>query len=76
MPLLNVKLIQGVFSPEQKREIIERLTDTMTEIEGESLRSVTWVVLEEVPSGEWGIGGRAITTDDVRAMQAATPVGA
>jgi 4-oxalocrotonate tautomerase len=76
MPLVNVKLIEGVFDAEQKREIIERLTDTMTEIEGENLRSVTWVVLEEVASGEWGIGGRAITTADVRSMQAATPVGA
>jgi 4-oxalocrotonate tautomerase len=75
MPLLNVKVIEGVFTPEQKQETIERLTDTMTAIEGENLRSVTWVVLEDVRSGEWGIGGRGITADDVRAMQAATPVG-
>ena len=70
MPLINVKLIENVFSPEQKREIIERLTDAMVEIEGENMRGVTWVTLEEVQSGDWGMGGNAVTTEDVHALQA------
>ena len=70
MPLIQVKLIENVFSPDQKREIIERLTDTMVEIEGENMRSVTWVTLEEVASGDWGIAGNAVTTEDVKAIQA------
>ena len=70
MPLVEVKLIENVFSPEQKREMIERLTDAMVEIEGESLRSVTWVTVQEVPSGSWGIGGNALRTEDVKALQA------
>ncbi|MCU1537634.1 MAG: 4-oxalocrotonate tautomerase [Humibacillus sp.] len=76
MPLVNVKLIEGVFSPDQKREMIHRLTETMVEIEGESLRPVTWVVLEEVKSGDWGIAGNGLTTADVQALQgkAAAPV--
>ena len=49
MPLIEVKLIEGVFSPGQKREIAERLTDTMVEIEGENMRSVTTCIVEEVP---------------------------
>ena len=57
MPFVNVKLIEGVFDSAQKREIVERLTETMVEIEGENMRSVTWVVVEEVKSGDWGIGG-------------------
>jgi 4-oxalocrotonate tautomerase len=73
MPFVNVKLIEGVFSKEQKREMIEKLTDTMVEIEGENMRGVTWVVVEEVQSGEWGIGGNALTTEDVRAMAAGVP---
>jgi len=47
MPLVNVKLIEGDLTPEQKREMIQRVTDTMVEIEGENLRQVTWVVVEE-----------------------------
>jgi 4-oxalocrotonate tautomerase len=70
MPLIQVKLIEDVFTPDQKREMISRLTDAMVEIEGETMRGVTWVTIEEVASGEWGIGGNALTTADVHALQA------
>lgn len=70
MPFVNVKLIEGVFDDDQKREIVERLTETMVGIEGENMREVTWVVIEEVRSGDWGIGGKALSTDDVKALAA------
>ncbi len=72
MPFVNVKIIEGVFTSEQKQVMVERLTDAMVSIEGEAMRGVTWVVLEEVASGDWGIGGSCLTTEDVRAL-AATP---
>jgi 4-oxalocrotonate tautomerase len=75
MPLVNVKLIEGVFSDPQKREIIEKLTETMVEIEGENMRPVTWVVVEEVKSGDWAIGGKPLSTADVKALAAGAPVG-
>jgi 4-oxalocrotonate tautomerase len=75
MPLIQVKLIENVFTKDQKQQIIERLTETMVEIEGENMRPVTWVVVEEVASGEWGIGGKALSTDDVKALAAGAPVG-
>ncbi len=75
MPLVTVKLIEGVFTPAQKQEMIRKLTDTMVAIEGESLRSVTWVVLEEVQSGDWGIGGKPLTTNDVKALATGKPKG-
>jgi 4-oxalocrotonate tautomerase len=71
MPLINVKLIEDVFTPEQKHRIVEELTDAMVAIEGESIRQVTWVVVEEVRSGDWGIAGKPLTTQDVRALAAA-----
>jgi 4-oxalocrotonate tautomerase len=70
MPLLNVKLIEGVFTQKQKQEMVRKLTDTMVSIEGENMRPVTWVVIEEVKSGEWGVGGNMLTTADVHAMAA------
>jgi 4-oxalocrotonate tautomerase len=70
MPLINVKIIEGVFDAEQKREIIERLTDAMVTIEGENMRPVTWCVVEEVKSGDWGIAGNALTTEQVHALAA------
>ena len=70
MPFVNVKLIEGVFTPAQKHEMIRKLTDTMVSIEGENLRPVTVVLLEEVKSGDWGIGGNPLTTNDVKALAA------
>ena len=70
MPLINVKVIEGVFSSSQRREIVQKLTDAMVSIEGENMRPVTWVVLEEVKSGDWGVGGSPLTTSDVKALAA------
>jgi 4-oxalocrotonate tautomerase len=69
MPLVTVKCIEEVFSAEQKQEMIRKITDTMVEIEGENLRPVTWVIVEEVRSGDWGIAGNGLTTADVHALQ-------
>jgi len=70
MPLIEVKLIEEVFTPEQKKEMISKLTDVMVSIEGENMRPVTIVVIEEVRSGDWGFGGKAMTTDAVHALAA------
>ena len=70
MPLIQVKIIEGVFSQEQKQQIVKKLTDAMVSIEGESMRQVTWCIVEEVKSGDWGIGGNPLTTGDVKALAA------
>jgi len=69
MPLINVKLIEGVFNEAQKRKMVTDLTDAMVAIEGESMRQVTWVVIDEVKSGNWALGGKPLTTADVRMLQ-------
>ena len=68
MPLVEVKLIQGVFKEQQKNQMIEKLTDAMVSIEGENMRQVTCCLVQEVESGDWGIGGKALTTADVHAL--------
>ena len=73
MPFVNVKVIEGVFSAAQKQDIVRKVTDAMVEVEGENMRPVTWVVVEEVKSGEWGIGGQALTTEAVHALAAGVP---
>jgi 4-oxalocrotonate tautomerase len=72
-PFVNIKLIEGVFDAEQKQEMLEKVTETMVEIEGESMRGVTWVVLEEVKSGDWAVGGQQLTTEAVRSMKGGVP---
>jgi 4-oxalocrotonate tautomerase len=75
MPLIQVKLIEGLFTGPQKREIVERLSETMIEIAGESMRHVTSCIVEEVASGEWSIGGQTVTADDLRALASGEPEG-
>ena len=74
MPLIEVHLIENVFNPEQKRQMIQKLTDAMVSIEGENMRDVTWVKISEVASGEWGIGGQALTTEAVKDLAAGRKV--
>ena len=70
MPLIQVQLIENVFTPRQKTEMIEKLTEAMVSIEGENMRGVTCVTIDEVKSGSWGIGGKALTTEMVMAIAA------
>lgn len=70
MPLVDIELIEGVFDADQKRRMIEDVTDAMVRIEGEALRGTTWVRIREIAGGEWAIGGRPLTAADVRAQQA------
>ena len=70
MPLIQVKLIEEVFTQQEKTDLIARFTDAIVAVKGENMRSVTWVLIEDVRSGEWGIGGQAMTTNDVRALAA------
>ena len=68
MPLINFKAIERVVTPEQKRELIEKLTAATAAVYGEGIRQVTWVVIEDVKSGEWGIAGKPVTTTDIQEL--------
>ena len=69
MPLITVHLIENVFTAEEKAEMITKLTDTMVAIEGEAMRGVTWVKIEEVAEGQWGIGGQGLTAKMIQQMK-------
>lgn len=70
MPLAQLKGLSGFLSTEQKHELIRKVTEAIVSVEGEGLRPVTWVTLEEVPSEDWGVGGTAVTTDALKKMAA------
>jgi 4-oxalocrotonate tautomerase len=73
MPLINVTVIEGVFDPAQKRDIVTKLTEAMVDIEGENMRPVTVCYVQEVRSGDYGIGGNPLTTADVKNLAAGQP---
>ncbi|MFI6770926.1 4-oxalocrotonate tautomerase family protein [Streptomyces sp. NPDC050355] len=70
MPFIDIKVIAGVFTPEEKQKMVEGVSEVLIAIEGEALRPVTHVVITETPSGEWAVGGKALTAEDVKAKRA------
>lgn len=70
MPLVNVKFIEGVLSDAQKKEVMKGVTDAVVAVTGENIRHLVSVIVEEVKSGDWGVGGQPLTTDDVKAIAA------
>ena len=72
MPLVTIDVIKDVFSPEQKEQMIEKVTAAMVEVEGERMRQVTWVRINEFEGGDWAIGGQRLGAADVRAMATGT----
>jgi 4-oxalocrotonate tautomerase len=71
MPLVTIEVIKDVFTPHQKRDLIEKVTNAVVAVEGEALRQVTWVRVQEIQQGDWGIGGKTLTAADVHALAAA-----
>ena len=70
MPLITVRTLEGLLTPAQKTAMIERLTDAALSVEGEGFRAVAWVIVEEIPSGAWGIAGQTLTTEAARKIAA------
>jgi len=70
MPLVTIDVIKDVFTPKQKQDLISKVTAAMVEVEGENMRGVTWVRVNEFESGDWAIGGKALKTSDVQALAA------
>ena len=68
MPLVTIDVIKNVFTPTQKEALIDKVTKAMIEVEGEAMRPVTWVRINEFEGGDWAIGGRRLAAADVHAM--------
>ena len=70
MPLVTIDVIKDVFTDRQKQDLVKKVTDAVVSVEGEALRGLTWVRVQEFEQGDWGIGGKTLTAADVRAMAA------
>lgn len=70
MPLIDVQVMEGVFTVEEKSQIIEAVTRGFGQVAGTTLQEATSTRIHEVPSGAWGYGGKALTLEDAKAMRA------
>ena len=68
MPLVTIDVIRDVFTPDQKKTMIEKVTDAMLAVEGEAMRQVTWVKINEIAQNDWAIGGQRLDAAAVHAL--------
>ena len=69
MPLVDINLVKGAWTMEQKQEMIRVATDALCGVWGESVRPQTWVRILEVEDGQWGIGGVPFTVESVNELR-------
>lgn len=70
MPSIEIQVLEGVFSTEEKGEIIRKVTAAFGEVAGETIKGSTSVRIVEIKSGAWGYGGEVLRTEDGKAMRA------
>ena len=70
MPLITVKVFEGELTQQQTADTIRRITEAVIPVVGERLREATWVLVEEIKSGAWGIGGKPFGLPELRTIQA------
>jgi 4-oxalocrotonate tautomerase len=70
MPLVTIDVIKDAFTPAQKKDLIARVTEAMVQVEGENMRPVTWVRVNEIEGGDWAIGGKVLRASDIHALAA------
>ena len=76
MPVVNLRVMENVLSPEQKHEIAEQFTETLVSVIGEPVRELTWVIVDDIASGQLSIAAKQVTTEAVKEMLAGVPAGA
>jgi 4-oxalocrotonate tautomerase len=64
MPFVEVKSIKGVFTAEEKTQIIKDITNVFAQMKNDKFAEGTWVVINEVDDGNWGEGGSVLYADD------------
>ena len=68
MLLVTIDVLKNVLTPDQKNQLIEKVTSALVEVEGENIRPVTWVRINEFEGGDWAIGGQRLSAHDVLEM--------
>lgn len=63
MPLIDIHVLEGVFSAEEKRRMIAGTARAFGEVAGKAMQDATSVRVHEVPSGSWGGADSVWTTE-------------
>ncbi len=64
MPLIDIQIMEGVFSDEEKARMIENVTAGFGAVAGQAMADATSVRIHEIKSGAWGYGGKPFYLKD------------
>ena len=70
MPLIRIDVFEDELNQEQAKNLIHKITDVVAVVTSEKLRDVTWVIINEVKDGHWGVGGNAVDLSTVKKLMA------
>jgi 4-oxalocrotonate tautomerase len=70
MPFVNIRITNEGATAEQKQELIQGVTDLLQKVLNKN-PATTFVIIDEVETDNWGVGGTAVTTLRQRAREAA-----
>jgi len=60
MPFVNIRITKEGATAEQKQQLIEGVTDLLADVLGKNPKT-TFVIIDEVETDNWGIGGESVT---------------
>ncbi|MBL4711222.1 MAG: tautomerase family protein [Gammaproteobacteria bacterium] len=66
MPLIEIKVFEDELNQMQTHDLVNKITDAVTDVTSEKLRNMTWITISEIKSGHWGVGGKTLGLDDVK----------
>ena len=67
MPYVNIKITEESVTSEQKARLIEGVTNLLKEVLGKN-PATTMVVIDEVPTGNWGVAGEQVSARRKRGL--------
>jgi 4-oxalocrotonate tautomerase len=70
MPLIDIHVIKGSCTTEQKQALMEGATELVGRVLAEPVKKLTWVRIVETEEDQWMIGGEVFTLDHVRRLRA------
>ena len=60
MPFVNIRITKEGATAEQKKRLIQGVTDLLADVLGKNPKT-TFVIIDEVDTDNWGIGGKSVT---------------
>ena len=71
MPFVNIRTVKGLLTESQKKELQDRITDLLVEIEGRGnprFRQFVWVLIDEQEPANWSMSGRQLSPELLQAF--------